>query len=167
MAYIEPDYIMSTVNVQRGASWGLAVSSQKKKLATNNMTDYYYKAGAGQGVTVYVIDTGIEPTHPDFGGRAKMVANFVPNAQANVDDHGHGKANLFLPHEPLHLSSLVCRAQLPTSTVGQVAVGLRPVLIGITLLPHGGLLPAVPAHHFPLPCSTAQCQRVNDMQTIG
>lgn len=82
---------MSLVDVQRTASYGLAVSSQRKKLATNNMTDYYYAAGAGKGVTVYVIDTGIEPTHPDFGGRAKMVANFVASAPADVDDHGHGE----------------------------------------------------------------------------
>ena len=49
----------------------------------------------GEGVTVYVIDTGIDATHPDFEGRAIAGPSFVfgefrePTSN-NTDFHGHG-----------------------------------------------------------------------------
>lgn len=43
----------------------------------------------GAGVNVYVIDTGINPTHEQFGGRASIGGDFV--GESNLDDgHGHG-----------------------------------------------------------------------------
>jgi subtilisin family serine protease len=38
---------------------------------------------------VYVIDTGIAITHPEFGGRATFLANFAGDG-SNTDDNGHG-----------------------------------------------------------------------------
>jgi subtilisin family serine protease len=43
----------------------------------------------GQGVDVAVLDTGIDAAHPDFGGRIKTTASFVPG-QDVTDRHGHG-----------------------------------------------------------------------------
>ena len=37
-----------------------------------------------------MIDTGIRPTHQDFGGRASIAADFVGDGQNGNDCHGHG-----------------------------------------------------------------------------
>jgi len=50
----------------------------------------------GQGVTIAIIDTGIDYTHPDLGGcfgpECKVVGgwDFVHNDPDPMDDHGHG-----------------------------------------------------------------------------
>ncbi|WP_229399948.1 S8 family peptidase [Micromonospora okii] len=43
----------------------------------------------GTGVKVAVIDTGIDPAHPDLSGNIAGIANFTPEADG-VDYHGHG-----------------------------------------------------------------------------
>ena len=43
----------------------------------------------GQGVTIAVIDTGIDAEHPDFAGRIDDTASFVPD-ETVVDRNGHG-----------------------------------------------------------------------------
>jgi subtilisin family serine protease len=43
----------------------------------------------GAGVTVAVLDTGIDPNHPDLAGKVVATANFSEEASA-VDGHGHG-----------------------------------------------------------------------------
>lgn len=44
----------------------------------------------GAGVHAYVLDTGIRPTHQDFGGRASIAADFVGDGQNGNDCNGHG-----------------------------------------------------------------------------
>ncbi|KAG0224264.1 Secreted subtilisin-like serine protease sub4 [Actinomortierella wolfii] len=73
--------------IQRKApSWGLPRVSQRKLPLK---ADYYYPIQAGEGVDVYVIDTGINIHHVDFQGRARWGTNTVPGAP-NTDDNGHG-----------------------------------------------------------------------------
>ncbi|WP_433011897.1 S8 family peptidase [Kribbella sp. CA-294648] len=43
----------------------------------------------GKGVKVAVLDTGIDPTHPDVAGRIGAAENFTPTEDA-VDHNGHG-----------------------------------------------------------------------------
>nr|CAG8532872.1 109_t:CDS:1 [Entrophospora candida] len=50
---------------------------------------YTFPDTAGQGVNVYVIDTGINVDHSDFGGRAKHSASFCKGC-GDKDDNGHG-----------------------------------------------------------------------------
>jgi subtilisin family serine protease len=42
-----------------------------------------------EGVTVYVLDSGIHISHDDFEGRASSAANFVSN-EDDEDYAGHG-----------------------------------------------------------------------------
>ena len=44
----------------------------------------------GDGVTVYVIDSGIRAGHVEFGGRASVGADFVGDGRKGVDCDGHG-----------------------------------------------------------------------------
>jgi subtilisin family serine protease len=48
----------------------------------------YSTSASGAGTSVYVIDTGIDPEHPDFGGRAE--AAFDASGGDGVDKEGHG-----------------------------------------------------------------------------
>jgi serine protease len=43
----------------------------------------------GEGVEVYVIDTGVQPDHVEFGGRAIFEKNFAGDSK-DVDCNGHG-----------------------------------------------------------------------------
>jgi subtilisin family serine protease len=51
---------------------------------------YRYSAFDGRGVRVYVVDTGINNAHTDFGGRAILGADFTSTPNGAVDCNGHG-----------------------------------------------------------------------------
>ena len=85
--YIEPNQFLSlTHETQLNVpSWGLSRISQEN-LETQ---DYTYPTVAGIGESVFVLDTGILQTHPDFGSRAKQLYT-APGIGENVDCNGHG-----------------------------------------------------------------------------
>lgn len=68
-------------------SWGLDRIDQRN-LPLNG--SYTYPDSAGQGVTAYVIDTGVRITHSDFGGRASNGYDAIDNDNTAQDGHGHG-----------------------------------------------------------------------------
>ncbi|AEO67819.1 f17b500c-8a2b-4760-810e-858ff5256412 [Thermothielavioides terrestris] len=85
--YIEQDAYVSIAaqQVQSQATSGLARISHAKPGATT----YVFDSSAGQGMTAYVVDTGILVTHSEFEGRATFAANFVGDNQ-DTDLNGHG-----------------------------------------------------------------------------
>ncbi|WP_128977117.1 S8 family peptidase [Streptomyces roseicoloratus] len=68
-------------------SWGLDRLDQKA-LPLNQ--SYTYPDSAGQGVTAYIIDTGVRISHSDFGGRAFNGYDAIDNDNTAQDGHGHG-----------------------------------------------------------------------------
>jgi subtilisin family serine protease len=70
---------------QEGAVWGLVRSAEEDLVITGS---YKYLKDIGNGVTAYIIDTGIYIEHNDFEGRATWGNNFVDNS--NSDGNGHG-----------------------------------------------------------------------------
>jgi subtilisin family serine protease len=46
--------------------------------------------GSGKGVTAYIVDTGIETAHSEFGGRATTGFDAIPDGRAGQDCNGHG-----------------------------------------------------------------------------
>jgi aqualysin 1 len=83
---VEEDMIAYAGNIQSSADWGLDRIDQRG-LPLNGAFTY---AETGQGVNVYVIDSGIRPTHVDFGGRAAVAFDAVNDGQNGIDCHGHG-----------------------------------------------------------------------------
>ena len=77
--YIEQDGVASIATTQSGATWGLDRIDQHN-LPLNGTYTYTTTAS---NVTAYIIDTGLQPSHPQFGGRAAMV-------YGSADCNGHG-----------------------------------------------------------------------------
>ncbi len=71
---------------QGGATWGIDRSDQRS-LPLNSNYHYDYE---GQGVNVYVMDTGINAEHNEFGGRVKSQWNFYHDNADTTDCQGHG-----------------------------------------------------------------------------
>ena len=88
VAYVEANTIVraSVLLEQKNATPGLTRLSHASP--NSRASNYVFDQSAGQGITVYVVDTGVKSTHQEFGGRATLAANFVDNS--NTDGNGHG-----------------------------------------------------------------------------
>lgn len=84
--YVSEDANVSTVETQYNPPWGLDRIDQRDRPLDGAYT--YFNRGAG--INAYVLDTGIRPTHQEFGGRAFIAADFVDDGQNGHDCNGHG-----------------------------------------------------------------------------
>ncbi len=67
----------------------MARISERNPLGFSNFNKYYYAADGGEGVDVYVIDTGTNIEHVDFEGRASW-GKTIPQGDPDEDGNGHG-----------------------------------------------------------------------------
>ncbi|MEE1819996.1 S8 family peptidase [Streptomyces sp. NPDC004288] len=72
---------------EKPPSWGLDRIDQAETAGDDK---YNYPDGGGEGVTAYVIDTGVRISHQDFGGRAAHGFDAVDNDDSADDGNGHG-----------------------------------------------------------------------------
>ncbi|KAJ3046604.1 hypothetical protein HK097_000710 [Rhizophlyctis rosea] len=84
--FVEEDRIVSILGEQKDPpSWGLQrISNRDLPLSKS----YKYPDSAGEGVNVFIIDTGIHIAHPEFEGRAKIGKTVVKDN--DKDGNGHG-----------------------------------------------------------------------------
>ncbi|GCE44125.1 Subtilisin [Rhodococcus wratislaviensis] len=80
---------------------------------------------SGDGVTVAVLDTGIDPSHPTFGGIELVRHNFTSESEDDI--HGHGT----------HCAGTIFGRDVDGKRIG-VAPGVRTALIGKVLGQDGG-----------------------------
>lgn len=83
---VSEDQIVRTQAISRWSPWGLHRISSRKQTPG---FDFIYPDTAGEGVDVYVLDSGIMVEHPEFEGRAFLGPSFV-DYEANEDLTGHG-----------------------------------------------------------------------------
>lgn len=98
--YVEPNQVYKvqaavpgSQHVEPAPSWGIARINQRDAggdLTTRMIDD---NAAIGNGVHVYVFDTGINTEHPDLKGRAFHTANFI-DYEDDSDTSGHGMTKL-------------------------------------------------------------------------
>ncbi|KAJ9155716.1 Serine protease [Pleurostoma richardsiae] len=74
---------------EKGAPWGLARVSHRNTLSFGTFNKYLFADEGGEGVDVYVIDTGTNTEHVDFEGRAHW-GKTIPAGDEDVDGNGHG-----------------------------------------------------------------------------
>ncbi|MFF3688944.1 S8 family peptidase [Streptomyces sp. NPDC002187] len=70
----------------RAASWGLDRIDQRSLPLSGSFT----ASGDGQGTLVYILDTGIDYAHAEFGGRAVFGYDSVGDGRRGADCNGHG-----------------------------------------------------------------------------
>jgi len=91
--YIERDQevhtMMKDAELEKNAPWGLARISHRNSLSFGTFNKYLYSSDGGEGVDVYVIDTGTNVDHVDFEGRASW-GKTIPLNDADEDGNGHG-----------------------------------------------------------------------------
>jgi cerevisin len=80
---------MEDPSTEYDAPWGLARISHRKGLTLGNYNKYLYSDDGGEGVDVYVIDTGTNVGHVDFEGRASW-GKTIPKDDPDEDGNGHG-----------------------------------------------------------------------------
>lgn len=76
-------------DVEKNAPWGLARISHRSSLTFGTFNKYLYTHDGGEGVDVYVIDTGTNIKHVDFEGRASW-GTTIPANDEDIDGNGHG-----------------------------------------------------------------------------
>ncbi|KAK7539787.1 subtilisin-like protease [Phyllosticta citribraziliensis] len=105
------------------APWGLQRVSQTDEITSTAQvsqaayTYTYSDTTLGDGVDIYIVDTGIRTTHEQFGGRASMGFSAF---SSNTDDNGHGT----------HVSG--------TSAGSTVGIASNANLIGVKVLDSTG-----------------------------
>ena len=86
VAYIEQDQWMRADATQTGATWGIDRVDQRNL----PLSGTYTYTNTGAGVTAYIIDTGINTTHNEFGGRASVGYDAIGDGRNGIDCNGHG-----------------------------------------------------------------------------
>ena len=76
-------------SLEKNAPWGLARISHRSSLSFGTFNKYLYSTDGGEGVDVYVIDTGTNTEHVDFEGRANW-GKTIPANDEDKDGNGHG-----------------------------------------------------------------------------
>jgi subtilisin family serine protease len=82
--YIEQDQTVHIATTQSGATWGIDRIDQRNL----PLSGTYIYTSTGTGVRAYIIDTGIQTNHPQFGTRASAVYDALGGNGQDCNGHG-------------------------------------------------------------------------------
>jgi subtilisin family serine protease len=83
---VEEDVRVSISTTETPKSWGLDRLDQRSLPLSGSFT----YTSTGSGVRVYIVDTGILPSHQEFGGRVIDGYSSITDGMGWTDCHGHG-----------------------------------------------------------------------------
>jgi cerevisin len=91
--FVEQDQVYTINDQQNDATWGLqSISSQSQVASFDKSFDtdytYTYSEPSGDGVDIYIVDTGIYVENQEFEGRATW--GFAAGDMQQRDGNGHG-----------------------------------------------------------------------------
>ncbi len=84
VAYVEQDQVVHAITTQSSATFGIDRVDQRNLPLSHT---YSYTTTASN-VRAYIIDTGIETSHPQFGGRAQAVYDALGGNGQDCNGHG-------------------------------------------------------------------------------
>ncbi|GAA5795420.1 hypothetical protein HPULCUR_000777 [Helicostylum pulchrum] len=112
-------------------NWGQSRITQR---GLGSMDQYTYDDTAGEGIHVFVLDTGVNVDHLDFQGRAENNANFVDN-ENETDMGGHGThvagkiaGNLYGIAKKVRIHSVKILDKSGDGTTAQLIKGITHVI---------------------------------------
>ena len=87
----EPEQEMECTTQDVRMIWGLDRIDQRDSVQSSGSPQYIHGThyGNGAGVNAYVVDSGLDYSNSEFGGRA-VLGYSDPNMQSDRDDNGHG-----------------------------------------------------------------------------
>jgi subtilisin family serine protease len=84
VAYVEQDQVVTADATQSGATWGIDRIDQRSRPLSGT---YTYTTTASS-VYAYIIDTGIQTSHSQFGGRAAVAYDAIGGNGQDCNGHG-------------------------------------------------------------------------------
>ncbi len=133
VAYVEVDHVARAYDLDQAAASGVAAAwqpndtflSQQWALATLR-AETAWELARGTGVTIAVLDTGVDYIHPDLAGRVDLGRDFVDGDDDPMDVQGHGT----------HVAGIAAGAADDGFGIAGIAPGAR--ILAVRVLDHEG-----------------------------
>ena len=161
VAYIEQDQVVTADATQTGATWGLDRIDQRNLPLSGS----YTYTSTGTGVRAYIIDTGIQTSHPQFGGRASAVYDALGGNGQDCNGHGTHVAGTVGAATYGVAKNVMLRGVRVLSCAGSGTTS--QVIAGINWVATNHIKPAVANMSLGGGFSTAQNSAVNTLASNG